>query len=127
MSRVLLVEDEEVLRDAYEQILQSSGEDVELARNGVEALERCSSTTYDLILLDLMMPVLDGIGFLKEANLRKVSPRTKIVVFSNLSSGGNVSEALELGADEHVLKSDLTPKDLLELVEQRGRRKRQAP
>jgi CheY-like chemotaxis protein len=124
MTRVLLVEDEEILRDAYEHVLQSSGEDVDLARNGVEALERCSSTTYDLILLDLMMPVLDGVGFLKEANLRKVAPRTRVVIFSNLSSGGNVSEALDLGADEHVLKSDLTPKDLLELVENSGRRKR---
>jgi CheY-like chemotaxis protein len=124
MAKVLLVEDEDILRDAYQEVLLSSGTDLDVARNGMEALERCSSGSYDLILLDLMMPVLDGVSFLKEANLRKVAPGTRVVVFSNLSSGGNVSEAMELGADEHVLKSDLTPKDLLTLVEQRVSRKR---
>jgi CheY-like chemotaxis protein len=116
MPKVLLVEDEDVLRDAYQEILQMSGAHVDFARNGVEALERCGSVTYDLILLDLMMPILDGVGFLKQANLQKAAPQTKVVVFSNLSSGGDVLQAMELGADEHVLKSGLTPKDLLALV-----------
>jgi DNA-binding response OmpR family regulator len=116
MSKILLVEDEELLREAYGTILESEGLDVDLAKNGEEALKHWKSKQYDLILLDLMMPKLDGIGFLKKANIKKKLPVTKVVVFTNLSSGGNIKEALELGADEYVLKSNLSPKDLIKTV-----------
>jgi DNA-binding NarL/FixJ family response regulator len=66
--------------------------------------------------LDLMMPELDGIGFLQKANLRKNAPATKIIVFSNLSMGTNIQEAIELGADSYILKSDFSPKELITVI-----------
>lgn len=72
---------------------------------------------YDLILLDLMMPEVDGVEFLRLSKVTKKSPSTRVIILSNLSSGRDIEEALALGADQHVLKSSLTPKDLIELVE----------
>ena len=75
MSKILLVEDEKILRDAYAILLGSQSEySVDTATNGKEALELCKQNKYDLILLDLMMPVLDGMGFLKEAMMPTTSP-----------------------------------------------------
>jgi CheY-like chemotaxis protein len=118
MLKILLVEDEETLREAYLEILATTGADVRSAKHGAEALERCELDSFDLVLLDLMMPVLDGVGFLRAANLPMVAPDTKVVVFSNVSSGGDVNEALELGAHRQVVKADLTPRDLLALVDE---------
>jgi len=117
MSKILLVEDEKILRDAYSILLGSRGDySVDTATNGKEALELCRHNKYDLILLDLMMPVLDGMGFLKEAMLPTTSPETRIVVMSNLSSGKEVKEAIRLGAHRHAVKSDLGPADVMAIV-----------
>ncbi len=119
MPSVLLVEDEKVLRDAYTILLQSQkGLEVTIASNGREAAEYCQNAIYDLILLDLMMPVLDGVGFLEEADLRRRAPKTRIVVLSNLSSGEDLTEALRLGAHRSAVKSDLAPNDILRIVDE---------
>jgi CheY-like chemotaxis protein len=116
MSKILVVEDDKTLREVYATILRFSDYVVDVASNGKAALELCAENHYDVILLDLMMPILDGVGFLKEVHLNKASPKTKIVVFSNLSSGSLIEEALRLGVKDHVLKSHLTPHGLVELI-----------
>lgn len=117
MPKVLIVEDEKILRDAYEILLASQKNlHVDSAANGVEALELCGHTDYDLILLDLMMPLLDGTGFLKEARLAKNSPHTRVVIMSNISSGNEIHEAMKLGAHAHAVKADLAPSDVMTLV-----------
>jgi CheY-like chemotaxis protein len=116
MATVLLVEDDNILREVYVTILRAGGFNVDAAANGKIALELCAKATYDLILLDLMMPVLDGVGFLKQTNMKHTAPKTKVVLFSNLSSGSLIEEARALGVDDHVLKSNLTPKSLTALV-----------
>jgi CheY-like chemotaxis protein len=118
MPKILIVEDDKTLREVYVTILKLAKYDVASAANGRLALEQCKQEQYDLILLDLMMPILDGIGFLKEANLGTTAPKTKVIIFSNLSSGRPLEEAVELGITEHVLKSHLTPKSLVEFAEQ---------
>ncbi len=117
MRKVLLVEDEKILRDAYSILLGAQeGLDVTVANNGQEALDICGSDTFDLILLDLMMPVLNGVGFLQEARLAEKSPRTRVVVMSNLSSGEDLLNALALGAHRHAVKSDLSPNEVIKIV-----------
>lgn len=119
MSKILLVEDEKVLRDAFAILLNShGGYEVQAANNGKEALELLKQNSYDLILLDLMMPVLDGVGFLKEAMLPEKSPHTRVVVLSNLSGGQEVKEAMRLGAHRNAVKSDLGPGDVMAIVQQ---------
>jgi DNA-binding response OmpR family regulator len=120
MSKILVVEDDKTLREVYATILKFSNYNAETASNGRVALDMCKENHYDVILLDLMMPILDGVGFLKQARLKETSPGTKVIIFSNLSSGSLIEEALRLGVDDHVLKSHLTPHELVELVKRYG-------
>ena len=112
MRKILVVEDENILREAYEMILSTEPYVVDVAGNGKEALDKCQQTQYDLVLLDIMMPVMNGIEFLQE--MKKLSIRMpKIIVMSNLSSGKEIEDVLSLGAHSTVLKSSLSPKQLL--------------
>ncbi len=114
MPKILVVEDEDILRESYELIISSEPYDLDVAKNGQEALEKCQTKDYDLILLDLMMPVLDGVGFLE----RYDNPATKIIILSNLSSGATLEKAMQLGAHSSVVKASLSPSDLLSMVRQ---------
>lgn len=106
-----------MIREAFSIVLQLSGEyEVTTAENGQVAITLCTEDTYDLILLDIMMPVLDGPGFLKEYATRWPDVATKVVIMSNLSSGSELSIARDYGVDRSVLKSSLTPGQLLAVV-----------
>lgn len=115
MRKILIVEDEHTLRDVYELILSTGPYSVDTAFNGKDGLEKTRHTTYDLILLDLMMPVTDGIGFLEEFT-KDGEPPSKVIILSNLSAGAELARALALGAHKSVLKSDLSPRQLLATV-----------
>lgn len=115
MRKLLVVEDEELLRDSYRIILSTDPYIVDIASNGQEALDKCATIHYDLILLDLMMPVLDGLGFMEEYS-RLPKPTSKILILSNLSTGKELDTALKLGASGSVLKASLSPKQLLSTV-----------
>lgn len=114
MRKILLVEDEPTLREVYKVILSREPYELHIATDGQEALEKCEHYNYDLILLDLMMPVLDGLGFLEKYQPGK--KRTKIIVLSNLSGGDELTKALNMGAYKNILKSDLSPRQLLAAV-----------
>lgn len=114
-KRILVVEDDQTLSDAFTIVLQKEGYDVDTAFDGKEALERVRSVTYDLILLDLLMPVLDGKGFLEKF---KNPANTPVIVFSNLDAKDDIDEALRLGASRYMLKAWASPNKLAELVKE---------
>jgi DNA-binding response OmpR family regulator len=117
MYRLLLVEDDASIREAFTIILQINNEyDVSYAENGQVALDLCQKNTYDLILLDIMMPIMDGPTFLKEYARLYPNDVVKIIIMSNLSSGSELSIVQDLGVDRSVLKSSLTPQRLLTIV-----------
>lgn len=116
MHKILVVEDDTTLREVYEVILSTGPYVVETASNGKEALDRCAECAYDLILLDLMMPIMDGIGFLKHFITSDAPTPAKVVILSNLSSGEELEQAQRLGAYRNYLKSDLSPNQLLRTV-----------
>lgn len=115
MAKVLIVEDELPLRMAYDTILKREGHTVERAKDGQEALEKVEKLDPDLILLDLLMPNIDGIEFLKKYDLKK-HPKVRVVVFSNLSHSEQIQEAEALGATKYVVKSSVTPSQLSNLI-----------
>ena len=113
---VLIVEDEPALQEAFCLVLESGGYSVAAASNGLQAIEVMKSRKPDLVLLDIFMPVMDGKEFLRNIDLEDF-PDTKVIVYSNLSDQQTETEMLELGAHDFVLKSSMTPRDLLNLVE----------
>ncbi len=116
-KKILVVEDEKTLNSAYQAILEKAGYIVEVAYDGSEALEVLKNFQPDIILLDLKMPTLDGIGFLKEYQALETGPRSKIILFSNYDLQQEIDEAYNLGADKYVLKAWASPKDLLKIIE----------
>lgn len=117
MYNLLIVEDDASIREAFTIILELNGTyEVASAENGKVALELCKKNTYDLILLDIMMPVMDGPSFLKEYSTLYPSDVTKIIIMSNLSSGSELSIVQDYGVDRAVLKSSLTPQKLMDIV-----------
>ncbi len=116
-KQILVVEDEKILNSAYETILTKSGHVVEVAFDGNDALEHLKKFNPDVILLDLKMPNLDGIGFLKAYQKSAPKKRSKIVLFSNFDLQKEIDEAFALGVDKYVLKAWASPKDLLKIIE----------
>jgi len=117
-KKILVVEDEKVLNSAYQTILEKTGYDVRVAYDGNEALAVLKEYQPDIILLDLKMPNLDGIGFLREYKKQEPTERSKIVLFSNYDLQQEIDEAYNLGADKYVLKAWASPKDLIKLIEE---------
>ncbi|MDB5187070.1 MAG: DNA-binding response regulator VicR [Candidatus Saccharibacteria bacterium] len=117
MRKLLIVEDDVSIREAFSIILRLNAEyEVTTAENGRVALDLCNQNTYDLILLDIMMPVMDGPTFLKEYSSIYPVDVTKIIIMSNLSSGSELSLVQDLGVDKTVLKSSITPERLMSIV-----------
>lgn len=114
-STILIVEDDATLNDAYGLLLSKSGYDVKVAANGQEALELAATAQPQLIFLDLRMPVMDGLEFLRRYQPSN-HPGVKIIVFSNYHMQKEVDEAYSLGADRYVLKAWASPKELLRIV-----------
>jgi two-component system copper resistance phosphate regulon response regulator CusR len=100
--RILVVEDEKRISDFVLRGLTGAGYQVELAEDGKSALERMHAVDYDLLILDLMLPDIDGLTILEKARNRKVSPPVLI-----LSARGDVDDrvkGLEQGADDYLVK-----------------------
>lgn len=115
-TTVMIIEDELLLNDAYAQVLSAANISLLRAYNGQEALDILSEETPDIILLDLRMPVMDGISFLKKLQPKETMPQTKIIVFSNYDDQREIDQAFSLGAMHYMLKAWATPDELIKLI-----------
>lgn len=112
MANVLVVEDNKTLNQAYKLILQKEGHEVRVAYNGKEGLELVKINEPSLILLDMLMPVMNGIEFLQKFKPTK-HPDTTIIILSNLNEDSEVQRALKLGAKKYILKASTSPQELI--------------
>ena len=109
MARLLIVDDEEKIRYMVREYAQFSGHTVEEAADGGEALEKCRREAFDLIVMDVMMPRVDGMSAVKE--LRKFS-RTPVIMLSARGEEHDKLFGFELGIDDYVVKP-FSPKELM--------------
>lgn len=116
MSLILLVEDDEALRRAYLMILEREGYKVIHAGDGQAALQELESCVPDLILLDLLMPRMGGVDFLKTLNGQIGVKRYRIIVLSNFDNKEDIEEIMKLGAQGYVLKALTPPRQLADVV-----------
>lgn len=113
-KKVLVVEDDQFIRDMYVLLLKKAGYDVTESPDGAAGLVEAERGGFDCILLDLMMPQLDGLGFLK--SLQKKQPKKAngpIIVMSNLAYSDAKEESIKLGARGFLVKADLEPRDVV--------------
>ncbi|MDD2823356.1 MAG: response regulator [Candidatus Daviesbacteria bacterium] len=114
MTRVLLVDDDAELRNLYEELLIGAGYQVETAVDGESALAKITAGGYDLVVLDIMMPKIDGLEVLRR--LKALNPPPKngpIVMLSALDQMQVINEAISLGAAGFLHKPELTPDQFL--------------
>lgn len=104
--KVLIVEDDEIIREVYALKFELEGYPVAVAENGQIGLEKAKEFEPEIILLDMMMPVMGGLEFMQRFSSRG---GTQIIVFSNISAPGQVNDVLKLGASAYWIKSDYTP------------------
>lgn len=115
MANILIVEDDKDLNNAYTIILNKEGYQVESAFDGQEALDKLSKFKPQLILLDLLMPIMGGLEFLKQFNL-KAHPGVKVLIFTNMENSPEVTEAYDLGAHRCIIKSWTAPHNLARVI-----------
>jgi DNA-binding response OmpR family regulator len=111
--KVLVVEDEEILLTALSEELRQEGFDVVGAKDGVEGLEKAASDQPDLMLLDLVMPRLDGISTLKQMKAQDNTKNIPIVILTNLSDYDKISDALSMGAMDYLVKANYRLEELV--------------
>ena len=116
-KKILIAEDDQDIRDLYVFVLTNAGYEPKAVGDGSAALAEAQKGGFDLILLDLMMPSMSGLDFLKE--LKKHTPQQPngpIIVMSNLAYSEAKDEAIELGASDFLVKAELEPKQIIEKV-----------
>ena len=116
MANILVVEDDKDLNNAYKIILESENHKVVSAFNGKEALKALDSFTPDLILLDLLMPIMGGLEFLQHYDLVNKHPDVKVLIFTNMENSPEVTEAYNLGAARCIIKSWTAPQNLSRVI-----------
>jgi len=116
MSRILIVEDLVAGREAMAKLLQREGYDVAGARNGAEALARLKEGGIDLILLDHMMPEVDGLTFLSGIRRFPKWKNMPVIMFTGLKDRNHLMKAQTMGVKEYMVKSEYTMHDLVQLV-----------
>jgi len=113
-TRILLVEDEQYLRELYQEILTEQGYSVETAVDGEEGFNKLKQGGWDLVVLDIILPKLNGIEIMRKIKSDPPEkPNKKVVFLTNLDKDEEIKEALQLG-DGYFIKSQITPGSLVD-------------
>lgn len=117
MAKILVVDDDTDIRDIYSEVLKEAGYEVDLAKDGEEGLKKILLGGFDLILLDIMMPKIDGISVLRK--LKETPPGSyngPVIMLSQLNEEKIKEVAFDLGAKGYLIKSDLTPDQVISKI-----------
>ena len=118
-QKILLVDDDQYIREMYEEVLKNSGFEVETAVDGKEGFEKILNGGYDLILLDVMLPFLDGIGILRELQDKKpIKTNGPIMLLTNLAYDPVIEEAIQKGAVACLNKAEMNPGEFIKKVQE---------
>ena len=122
-KRILVVEDDPFLSDIYNTKLKQAGFSVELAMTGEECVNKLTAGEYDLMVLDIVLPQLDGweilgrVGEMRQKNPESYINRLKIIILSNLGQKEEIKRGLDLGADGFMIKAHFTPSEVAAEIE----------
>ncbi|TSC85714.1 MAG: hypothetical protein G01um101416_828 [Microgenomates group bacterium Gr01-1014_16] len=118
MKKILVAEDDKFLAAAYKAKLGKLGWEVRVAGDGAEALEILGEFVPDAILLDLVMPRMDGFAVLVELKKNPAWAKIPVLVASNLGQKEDIDRSRELGAVGYVVKADLSIDELVRKIEE---------
>ena len=117
MKKILIIDDDATFQKTMTTKLGEKGFEALTAADGEEGLAKALADKPDLILLDIRMPKLDGIGFLKKLRANQDAPKIPILITSNLSTVEQISEGVALGVKGYIIKSNETLDTIVREVE----------
>ena len=118
MAKILIVEDDPLISRMYQQAFTFHNFEVEVSFDGEEGIEKVRKGKPTIILLDIMIPKMNGLKVLEKL---KADPQTKkipVIVLTNLAEEQDAEAALSLGAVKYIIKSEYTPKQVVDMVKE---------
>ncbi len=118
MAKILLVEDDPLILKIFTTRLNADGYTVITAENGQEGLDKAFGEKPDVIVLDIMMPKVDGFGVLEKLRNSEPTQQIPILVYSNLWQEEEVARAKQMGATEFIVKANISPTEMVNKIKQ---------
>ncbi len=116
-KKILVIEDDKFLMKIINKKLSSENYDVIEALDGKQGLDIVKNQKIDLILLDLILPEMDGFEVLANLKSDPELSRIPVIVISNLGEASQIEKALKMGADDYLIKAHFTPAEIVERIE----------
>lgn len=116
MKKIFIIEDEQSLREILTERLKDAGFEIEVALDGAEALEKLKTITPDVILLDIILPKVDGFTVLEKIKEDLRIREIPVIVLSNLGQDTDIKRALDMGAADYFIKAQHSLLEVVELV-----------
>jgi CheY-like chemotaxis protein len=116
-KKVLIVEDDNFVAEVYSTKLLEMGHEVIITQNGEEGLNMLKENLPDLILLDIIMPVMGGIEMLEEIKKREEWKKIPVILLTNIGEKDSIQKAQNLGVQDYLIKSHFTPAEVIEKID----------
>lgn len=113
MARLIIVEDDPFLLSILAEKFKEAGFDIETATDGEDGLKKIKSGNFDLVLLDMVLPKIDGFKILEELRDDNKLKKIPVIILSNLYDKNNIDKAVLLGAKEYIVKAYNTPEEIV--------------
>jgi CheY-like chemotaxis protein len=118
MAKILVVEDDPLISRMYKKIFSFENLEVEMAIDGEEGLEKARTSLPTLILLDIMMPKMNGLQVLDKLKADPATKNIPVVMLTNLAGTHDAEAALSKGAVKYIIKSENEPKQVVDMVKE---------
>lgn len=116
-KKILIVEDDNFVAEVYSTKLLEMGHEVQIAQNGEEGLMKLKQDKPDLILLDILMPIMGGIEMLEELKKKEEWKNIPIILLTNVGERESIQKVRSLGVQDYLIKSHFTPAEVIEKIE----------
>ena len=116
MQKITIIEDDQAIAEMYRIKFEDEGYDVQVAGNGELGLKLIESMSPDIILLDIMMPVMTGDVMLEKLRATSWGKDIKVIILTNMGEQEAPSSIKNLGVSNFIVKADMTPRQVAELV-----------
>lgn len=117
-AKILIVEDDPLMIRLYQKVFTFEGYEVTVAGNGEEGLEKVKAVMPTIILLDVMMPKMNGLQVLDKLKANDETKKIPVIMLTNLAGSQDAETALAKGAVKYIVKSEYEPKDVVKMVKE---------
>lgn len=114
--KILLVDDDAFLRDMYATKFTEAGDEVSVAQDGMRALSLLEADTYDVVIMDMVMPGMSGVELLTEVKKNEKASKSKCIILSNQGEQEDIAAADAAGADGYIIKAESIPSEVVTKV-----------